>query len=79
MARLRKETRARMLGNGLCTRPVELECRMVSACEACAHFRPNVEFKLTLQRQRNHARERGQKDRAERFDRLIRRVEGISS
>jgi len=79
MARLRKETHARMLGNGLCTRPVELECRMESACETCAYFRTNVEFKPTLQRQRDHARERGQKDRAELFDGLIRQVEGISS
>ena len=28
MIRLRQEAHARMLGNGLCTRPVELECRM---------------------------------------------------
>ena len=33
MARLRREARARMLGNGLCTRPAELDCRMESACE----------------------------------------------
>jgi hypothetical protein len=30
MTRLRREAHARMLGNGLCTRPVELECRMES-------------------------------------------------
>jgi hypothetical protein len=36
MSRLRREAHARMLGNGLCTRPVELECRMESACETCA-------------------------------------------
>ena len=39
MTRLRRESHARMLGNGLCTRPVELECRMESACETCAYFR----------------------------------------
>jgi hypothetical protein len=44
MARLRRETHARMLGNGLCTRPVELDCRMESACETCAYFRTNVQF-----------------------------------
>jgi hypothetical protein len=33
MARLRGEAHARMLGNGLCTRPAELDCRMESACE----------------------------------------------
>ena len=39
MARLRREAHARMLGNGLCTRPAELDCRMESACETCAYFR----------------------------------------
>ena len=33
MTRLRREAHARILGNGLCTRPVELECRMESAYE----------------------------------------------
>src|SRR6476661_7864679 len=31
MARLRREAHARMLGNGLCTRPAELDCRLESA------------------------------------------------
>ena len=44
MARLRREAHARMLGNGLCTRPVELDCRMESACETCAYFRTGTEF-----------------------------------
>jgi hypothetical protein len=33
-----------MLGNGLCTRPAELDCRMESACETCAYFRTGTEF-----------------------------------
>ena len=53
MARLRREAHARMLGNGLCTRPVELECRMESACETCAYFRTSVQFLPTLTRQRS--------------------------
>jgi hypothetical protein len=44
MARLRREAHARMLGNGLCTRPAELDCRMESACETCAYFRTGTEF-----------------------------------
>jgi hypothetical protein len=71
MARLRREAHARMLGNGLCTRPVELDCRMESACETCAYFRTTVEFLPILTRQRDHARERGQADRAELFDKII--------
>jgi site-specific recombinase XerD len=75
MARLRREAQARMLGNGLCTRPVELDCRMESACETCAYFRTSVEFLPTLTRQRDHARERGQDERAALFDGLIQRVD----
>ena len=44
MTRLRREAHARMLGNGLCTRPVELDCRMESACETCAYFATGPEF-----------------------------------
>jgi site-specific recombinase XerD len=75
MARLRRETHSRMLGNGLCTRPAELDCRMESACETCAYFRTGVEFLPTLTRQRDHAREHGQPERAVLFDGLIQRVE----
>jgi site-specific recombinase XerD len=75
MARLRRETQARMLGNGLCTRPAELDCRMESACETCAYFRTNVQFLPILTRQRDHARERGQDERAAIFDSLIQRVD----
>ena len=76
MARLRREATARMLGNGLCTRPIELDCRMESACETCSYFRTSVEFAPTLRRQRDHAQERGQSDRAALFQRLLDRVEG---
>jgi site-specific recombinase XerD len=75
MARLRREAHARMLGNGLCTRPVELDCRMESACETCAYFRTSVEFLPTLTRQREHAAEHGQTERAELFDKIIGRID----
>jgi integrase len=75
MAKLRREAHGRMLGNGLCTRPVELDCRMESACETCSYFQTSIEFKPTLTRQRDHAREHGQTDRAELFDRLLNRLE----
>ena len=71
MAKLRREAQARMLGNGLCTRPVELDCRMESACETCAYFRTGTEFLPILVRQRDHARDHGQADRAALFDGLI--------
>jgi hypothetical protein len=71
MTRLRREAHARMLGNGLCTRPVELECRMESACETCAYFRTGNEFRPVLLRQRDHARDHNQTDRAALFDSLL--------
>src|SRR5882757_11587240 len=52
-----------MLGNGLCTRPAELDCRMESACETCAYFRTSTEFLPILTRQRDHARDHGQTER----------------
>ena len=74
MAKLRREAHARMLGNGLCTRPVELDCRMESACETCTYFQTSVEFIPTLRRQRDHARDHNQPDRAALFDDLLAKV-----
>ena len=75
MAKLRREAHARMLGNGLCTRPAELDCRMESACETCAYFRTSTEFLPILTRQRDHARNHGQTERAALFIDLIKRVD----
>lgn len=79
MTRLRKEAHARMLGNGLCTRPVELECRMESACETCAYFRTGPEFVPVLLRQRDHALEHGQTDRVSLFDELVSKASETST
>ena len=65
---------ARMLGNGLCTRPVELDCRMESACETCSYFQTGPEFVRVLLRQRDHARDHHQPDRAALFDGVLERV-----
>jgi site-specific recombinase XerD len=75
MTRLRREAHARMLGNGLCTRPADLDCRMESACETCAYFRTGTQFLPILTRQRDHARDHGQAERATLFDGLIQRAE----
>jgi hypothetical protein len=75
MAKLRREAHARMLGNGLCTRPVQLDCRMESACETCSYFQTTIEFRPTLLRQRDHAQEHDQPERAAIFDKLIQRVD----
>jgi hypothetical protein len=60
-----------MLGNGLCTRPAELDCRMESACETCAYFNTGPEFAPVLLRQRDHARAHHQPERAAIFDQLL--------
>ena len=78
MTRLRHEAHARMLGNGLCTRPAELDCRMETVCETCAYFATGPEFVPVLLRQRDHAREHHQTDRADLFDTLIERAETCS-
>ena len=75
MARLRREAHARMLGNGLSTRPPDLDCRLESACETCAYFRTGPQFLPILTRQRDHAQDHGQNDRAALFDDLIQRAE----
>jgi hypothetical protein len=48
---------------------------MESACETCTYFRTSIEFRPTLIRQRDHARDRNQTDRAALFDQLIQRVD----
>lgn len=79
MTKLRREAHARMLGNGLCTRPVELDCRMESACETCAYFQTGPEFVPVLIRQRDHARDHDQPDRAALFDGLLEQVTGTNA
>ena len=49
MARLRREHH-RMLGNGWCTRPPELDCAFESICETCTFFQTSIEFRPTLHR-----------------------------
>jgi site-specific recombinase XerD len=70
MARLRREHH-RMLGNGYCTRPVELDCAFETICESCTYFATAVEFRPTLQRQHRDATRKHQTARAELFKNLL--------
>jgi len=79
MTRLRQESHARMLGNGMCTRPVELDCRMETICETCAYFETGPQFVPVLLRQRDHARAHHQTDRAKLYDTLIATAEATPS
>jgi len=70
MARLRREHH-RMLGNGYCARPPELDCAFESICETCAFFQTSIAFRPTLQAQHDDAANKGQTHRAQLFDQLL--------
>jgi integrase len=70
MARLRKEHH-RMLGNGYCTRPVELDCAFETICEGCTYFATSIEFRPTLRRQHRDATTKNQTGRAELYGNLL--------
>jgi site-specific recombinase XerD len=70
MARLRREHH-RLLGNGHCTRPAELDCAFEAICENCSFFQTSIEFRPTLQAQHDDAQDKGQHHRADLFGRLL--------
>jgi hypothetical protein len=74
MAKLRREMHRRMLGNGYCARPVELDCHFESICESCTFFQTTVEFRPTLEKQRDDAAAKGQLGRQRIFDGLLARL-----
>ncbi len=74
MRRLRAEMHQRMLGNGYCARPVGLDCHFESICESCTFFQTTIEFRPTLQRQRDDAAAKGQVGRQRVFDGLLDRL-----
>jgi hypothetical protein len=79
MARLRREMHRRMLGNGYCARPVGLDCHFESICESCTFFQTTIEFKPTLERQRDDAQAKGQLGRQKVFEGLLTRLEQAAS
>jgi len=79
MAKLRREMHKRMLGNGYCARPVELDCHFESICESCTFFVTTVEFRPTLERQRDDADRRGQIGRKKLFDGILARLDEEAS
>ena len=79
MLKLRREMHQRMLGNGHCARPVELDCHFESICESCTYFVTTIEFRPTLQRQRDDAEAKGQTGRRKIFDGLLERLDNQAS
>jgi integrase len=79
MRKLRAEMHRRMLGNGYCARPVGMDCHFESICESCSFFVTTLEFKPTLQRQRDDAAAKGQVGRQRIFEGLLARLEENAS
>jgi site-specific recombinase XerD len=71
LTELEREMSARLLGNGYCTRPRQLDCAHDSACENCVYFQTTIGFRPTLQTQHDDAISKGQTDRADLFGRLL--------
>ena len=59
MRRLRAEMHRRMLGNGYCARPVEMDCHFESICESCTFFVTTIEFRPTLRKPTRRRRRQG--------------------
>jgi integrase len=68
--RLRRD-HFRLLGNGYCARPPELDCAFESICETCTFFQTSIEFRPTLQHQHDDAATKNQTGRQHLFSRLI--------
>jgi len=79
MRKLRGEMHRRMLGNGYCARPVEMDCHFESICESCTFFVTTIEFRPTLRKQREDAAAKGQVGRTKIFDGLLDRLEPDAS
>lgn len=73
MRHLRAE-HERMLGNGYCVRPEQVDCNYDIICEGCAFFQTTIEFKPTLQRQHADACAKGQTARQATFQALLDRL-----
>jgi hypothetical protein len=71
MRRLQHEVHHRLLGNGWCQRPAQLDCSYESICETCTHFATDSAAQPVMLRQRDHAAANNQTNRAELFTKLL--------
>jgi integrase len=71
MRRMSNEVHHRLLGNGWCKRPAQLDCSFESICESCVHFTTDHTFQPVVLRQRHHAAANNQTARAELFTNLL--------
>lgn len=64
----------RLLGNGYCGRPRELDCQYETVCESCSMFFTTIEHRDTIQAQRDDAATQGHQQRQEVYDALLHRL-----
>lgn len=57
-----------LLGNGYCERPAQIDCNFETICESCSFFTTGLEFRPTLQQQRDDAAYKGQNARRQVVD-----------
>jgi integrase len=65
----------RLLGNGHCTRPLELDCRFQTICEGCGFYETGPAFVTILRRQRDDAAAHTDPARTHLYDELIRVID----
>jgi integrase len=65
----------RLLGNGHCTRPLELDCRFQTICEGCGFYETGPEFVTILRRQRDDATHHTDLTRTQLYDNLVRVID----
>src|SRR6266508_4219591 len=65
----------RLLGNGQCTRPLELDCRFQTICEGCGFFETGPQFVTILRRQRDDATAHADHARTKLYDDLVRVID----
>lgn len=71
MRTLRHEATKRLLGNGYCARPRELDCQYETICESCSMFFTTIAHRDTIQAQRDDAAQHGQDRRRDVYDTLL--------
>jgi integrase len=78
MARLRREHH-RLLGNGWCTRPPQLDCAFESICETCSYFQTSIEFRPVLAAQHDDAAAKNQAGRKQLFAKLLTQIDNTQA
>jgi integrase len=72
------ETPRRLLANGYCTRPLELDCRFQTICEGCGFYETDVDFVDILSRQRDDATAHADTIRTKLYDDLVKVIDATS-